>query len=165
MIADDYKLTQAYWAGYLFAELRLHTKLVDKIHILEAIRYCHSYQELFGFKIWHKVKTYRKLQRSIRHYEALAWRAGLPGKIGGCIEDFVLGYAERLKKYKTRSNTKRSKGNTFGSVLNDYESAAAQHCLEQGPSFRPIARVNSHLQTQPSVSHKLCVDTPAAAVL
>lgn len=99
--------TQAYHAGILYARVKnfFPTENIPTFSVC-MVNY-HSLRELFGERLWQKLKTKPGFKYRIRLYEALAYQPSFPRAFIGTSSDFCLGYVKSYEASKSRMSIDR----------------------------------------------------------
>ncbi len=94
--------TQAYHAGVITAMVENYLPTYFKFTLVECMISFHSLRELFGERLWQKLKTLVKFRERVRTYELLTYQTYLPRTMIGGSKEFCLGYAKSHKKSRTK---------------------------------------------------------------
>jgi hypothetical protein len=103
--------TQAYHAGAIVAMVENFLPKESVPSIPECMVNFHALRELFGERLWQKLKLRSRFRPRIHVYELLAYQPFLPRTMIGTSRDFCLGYVNhyKLSKVKKRTDNDRLK--------------------------------------------------------
>lgn len=103
--------TQAYQAGIITAMVENFLPQEFKVSFVECLSHFHSLRELFGERLWQKLRTHHKFRSRVKVYESLTYQPFLPRSIIGGYKEFCLGYAKshRPSRTKRKLDSERTK--------------------------------------------------------
>ncbi len=98
-------LTQAYHAGIIVSQVENFLPKEKIPSVGTCLANFHSLRELFGERLWQKLKSKSRFRDRILIYEKMAYQPFLPKSIIGTGRDFCVGYMQSYEKSNVRKYT------------------------------------------------------------
>lgn len=92
MLVRPESVTQAYHAGMLVSKVENFLPKEDIPPVGVCAANFHALRELFGERLWQKLKARLQFRQRLLVYEALTYQPGLPKELIGTNREFWVGY-------------------------------------------------------------------------
>jgi hypothetical protein len=97
--------TQSYHAGQLCSMVENFLPNEEMPPLINCMFHFMALREMFGERLWQKLKSSAKFRSRVAIYEKLTYQPGLPKSMIGGNREFMLGYAYNHRRTKLYSST------------------------------------------------------------
>jgi hypothetical protein len=106
MLSKDFPetYTQAYQSGVICAMIHNAYPDEDLPTFIQCALKFYALRELFGERMWQKIKVRANFRERVALYESMEYQPGRPRPLMGNAEDFALGYVKSYENSKRKHN-------------------------------------------------------------